>query len=86
VWKWLWHPNIVPFLGVPTEMPPFQIICDWMENHSITEYARKNPGVGRVDLVSIFSPAVTIAFERSNVKFRSCGTWRMAFTISTRAI
>jgi serine/threonine protein kinase len=59
VWKRLQHPNIVPFLGVPTNIPPFEIVCEWMENHRITEYVRKNPGADRVDLVSGFAPTIT---------------------------
>ena len=56
VWKRLRHPNIVPFLGVPTNIPPFEIVCDWMDNHRITDYVRKYPGVDRVDLASGFVP------------------------------
>ena len=63
VWKRLRHPNIVPFLGVPTIIPPFEIVCDWMDNHRITDYVKKNPEVDCVDLVSGFVPAITVAFE-----------------------
>ena len=64
MWKRLQHPNIVPFLGVPTNVPPpFQIVCDWMENGRITEYVRKNPEVDRVDLVSRPVSTVTISPE-----------------------
>jgi serine/threonine protein kinase len=65
VWKSLKHPNIVPFLGVPTKVPPpFEIVCEWMENSRITEYVRENPNVDRIGLVSGFSFAVTTPFER----------------------
>ena len=64
VWKRLQHPNVVPFLGVPSEMPPFESVCDWMENGEITEYVRKNPDVDRVDLVSGFVSIITTSFER----------------------
>ena len=57
MWKRLKHPNIVHFLGVPTKIPPFEIVCEWMDNDKITEYVRKNPGVDRIDLVSRFSPS-----------------------------
>ena len=70
VWKRLQHPNIVPFLGVPTKIPQFEIVHDWMENGTITEYIRKNPGVDRVDLVSGFIPTSP---SRMDTNFYSCG-------------
>lgn len=54
MWKWLQHPNIVPFLGVPAKLPPFEIICDWMENGRITDYLKKYPQEDRIGLVSEF--------------------------------
>ncbi|KAF9789477.1 kinase-like domain-containing protein [Thelephora terrestris] len=51
VWKRLRHPNVVPFLGVPTKTPPFEIICDWMENGRITEYVEKHPEADRTGLL-----------------------------------
>ena len=61
MWKRLQHPNIVPFLGVPTNTPPpLEIVCEWMEDGAIIEYVRKNPEIDRVGLVSEFAPAVTI--------------------------
>ena len=54
----LHHPNIVPFLGVPTRIPPFEIVCDWMEDGRITEYVEKNPQADRIGLVGEFIPTV----------------------------
>jgi len=51
VWKRLQHPNIVPFLGVPTKLPPFEIICDWMEKVGLL-ILRKHPQEDRIGLVS----------------------------------
>ena len=75
VWKRLQHPNIVPFLGVPSVVPPFEIICEWMENGRITEYVRKHPDVNPVDLVSESGFAVTVPYECSGAKIGSCGMW-----------
>lgn len=83
MWKRLQHPNIVPFLGVPSKVPPFEIICEWMENDRITEYARKHPEVNPVDLVSESVSTVTTPFECSGAKLDSCGMWWMVFTSST---
>ena len=63
VWRRLQHPNIVPFLGVLTKIPPFKIVCDWMGNDNIIQYAKTNPGVNRVDLVSGLAPIVTISLN-----------------------
>ncbi|KAF9068273.1 kinase-like domain-containing protein [Rhodocollybia butyracea] len=45
LWRQLNHPNILPFLGVNTEMfsPSFCIISPWMFNGDIISYAQKNP-------------------------------------------
>jgi len=84
VWKRLQHPNIVPFLGVPAEVPPFEVIYDWMENGRIDEYVRNNPEVDRIDLVGGFVPTLIVSFEYLNGKFHSCGMWRMGSGTSTR--
>ena len=57
MWKRLQHPNIVPFLGISTEMPPFEIVYDWMEHGGIAEYVRLHPTVDRIFLVSEFLPS-----------------------------
>ena len=85
VWKRLQHPNIVPFLGVPAKTPPFEIVCGWMENGTITEYVRKHPDVDRVCLVSGFIPILTTSLEHLSDESYSCGTWQTAFTTFTHA-
>jgi hypothetical protein len=52
VWKRLQHPNIVPFLGVPTKIPPpYEIVFDWMENGTLIDFVAKHPEVDRIGLV-----------------------------------
>ncbi|KAF9065338.1 kinase-like domain-containing protein [Rhodocollybia butyracea] len=45
LWRQLNHPNILPFLGVNTEMfsPTFCIISPWMFNGDIISYTQKHP-------------------------------------------
>ena len=57
MWKRLQHSNIVPFLGVPTKVPPFEIVYEWMGSITITEYVRRHPEVDRINLVSGFVSA-----------------------------
>lgn len=56
-WKYMTHPNVVPFLGV-TETPdyPFCFVNHWLPNGNIAKYIPKKPGVNRFQLVSILPP------------------------------
>ena len=58
-WKYVSHPNVLPFLGVseslllsPSSHPPFCIISPWQPNGNIIEYIQKHQGVNRLQLVS----------------------------------
>ena len=64
MWKRLQHPNIVSFLGIPTGVPSFEIVCDWMECGRITEYVRRHPKVDRINLVSELIPVIITLFRR----------------------
>lgn len=78
MWKRLHHPNIVPFLGVPAKLPPFEIVCDWMKNGRINDYLRNHPQEDRISLVS---ELVSISAEVIYIsKCLSSGMWRKAFT------
>ena len=85
VWKRLQHPNIVPFLGVPSKVPLFEIVCEWMENGRITGYVKEHPEADRVGLVSKSDSTVITLFEHLSIGFRSCGMWQTGFITSTRA-
>ena len=53
MWKWLTHPNIVPFLGVASPvMFPLCLVSLWMENGNILEYVKRHPRVNPFKLVS----------------------------------
>jgi len=73
VWKRLQHPNIVPFLGVPSQVPPFEIVCEWMENDRITEFVREHPEVDRVGLVSKSISAVPVRLDSQAPSFAAVG-------------
>ncbi|KIK56136.1 hypothetical protein GYMLUDRAFT_230425 [Collybiopsis luxurians FD-317 M1] len=45
VWRQLNHPNILPLLGVNTELffPSFCLVSPWMEHRDIITYLKQNP-------------------------------------------
>ena len=49
MWKWLTHPNVLPFLGMTTT--PLQLISNWMPGGDLSEHVKKNPDVDRLELV-----------------------------------
>lgn len=51
-WKYLSHPNVLPFLGISETLFAFSIISPWLLNGNIAEYIRNHEGVDRVYLVS----------------------------------
>ena len=53
-WKHLSHPNVLPLLGVSMFADPhcFLILTEWMPNGNVIQYARSNPWVNRLQLVS----------------------------------
>ena len=55
-WKYLFHPNISPLLGVSVSTDPhcFCILSEWMSNGNVMQYTRSNPEANRLRLVSPF--------------------------------
>jgi len=51
-WKYVLHPNVVPFLGVSEVLFSFSIITPWLPNGNIADYVQKHEGVDRLQLVS----------------------------------
>ncbi|KAJ8079774.1 hypothetical protein PM082_016596 [Marasmius tenuissimus] len=45
VWRQLDHPNVLPFLGVNTDLfaPGFCLVLPWMENGDILKYMKQHP-------------------------------------------
>ena len=54
MWKRLKHPNVVPFLGLGSNAPPFSLVYPWMPG-SLSEYVRENPDVDRLGMVCSYS-------------------------------
>ncbi|KAK7470196.1 hypothetical protein VKT23_001634 [Stygiomarasmius scandens] len=53
VWKQLKHPNVLPFLGVSTELSPrFCLVSPWMENGNVNSFLEKNPDHDRLRMLS----------------------------------
>ena len=51
-WKYVSHPNVLPFLGVSETLFSFSIISPWLHNGNIVEYIQKHRGANRLQLVS----------------------------------
>ena len=79
VWKYLAHPNIVTLLGITHA--PLQLISEWIPGGDLTEYIKKHPDAGRLDLVGV-PPAV---FDPSLTPTTSCLMSPKVSTISTLA-
>ena len=52
-WKWLHHENILPFVGVTSNPPPFSMVSVWMENGNIMSFMKATPDQNPFDLVGI---------------------------------
>lgn len=68
-WKHLYHPNILPLLGVSvsTSSHCSRILTEWMPNGNVVQYACSNPEANRLRLVGQFavSPFLLIHQEPS---------------------
>jgi len=51
-WKYVSHPNVLPFLGVSETLFSFSIISPWLRNGNIVEYIQKHRGVNRLHLLA----------------------------------
>ena len=51
-WKYVSHPNVLPFLGVSETLFSFCIISPWSRNGNIVEYIQKHRDANRLQLVS----------------------------------
>ena len=84
-WKHLFHPNILPLLGVSVSTGPrgFRIVSYWMQNGDVMRYTRTNPKANRLRLVSplAISSRVPTLFLITFSSLRSCLA-QLTFTIS----
>jgi len=51
-WKYVVHPNVVPFSGISETLFSFCIINPWLSNGNILEFTRKNKRVNRLKLLA----------------------------------
>lgn len=55
IWKYLDHPNILPFIGAMMVTEPgkekYEIISELMEDGEIGKFIKRNPGANRLELV-----------------------------------
>ena len=51
MWKRVRHPNVLSFLGLGSDFPPFSLVYPWMPNGTLTEYLRTHLGVDKLSLV-----------------------------------
>jgi len=47
VWRDLWHPNVLPFIGPITLESKLYMVSPWMENGDARVFVRRNPNVNR---------------------------------------
>ncbi|KIK66029.1 hypothetical protein GYMLUDRAFT_158685, partial [Collybiopsis luxurians FD-317 M1] len=73
VWRQLNHTNILPLLGVNTELffPSFCLISPWMEQRDIISYLKKNPDH---DLLSVVG--IPLVLEVRQFTHLNCGCFR----------
>ena len=50
MWRYISHPNIVPFIGI-LEAPAPLMVSEWMPNGNVRDYVGKDPGTSRLQLV-----------------------------------
>ena len=55
MWKYLNHPNIVPFKGVT--LNPIQLVSEWTPCRELKEYIKENRRADLIGLVSSCLPA-----------------------------
>ena len=51
MWKWISHPNVVPFLGFSEVPAPFSMVSEWMPNGNVRDYVKGHPEISRLQLV-----------------------------------
>ena len=80
-WKWLRHENILPFLGVTSNPPPFSMVSPWMENEDIMSFIEATPNQNPFSLVGTSSFALDLTDPTRSSRMR-----QMAWNIYTNAI
>jgi hypothetical protein len=52
LWRYLRHPNIVPFLGTWRRWK-FSLVSAWMPGGTVSTFIQENPSIKRAPLVSL---------------------------------
>ena len=57
MWGTLYHPNVLPLLGVTMSKNEFTMVSEWMENGNITEFVEAHTDVNPFRLVGLAANA-----------------------------
>ena len=86
-WKWLRHENILPFLGVTSNPPPFSMVSPWMENGDIMSFIEATPNQNPFSLVgtSLFALDLTDPTRSSRMRQMACNIYTntISFTVTS---
>ncbi|EMD36773.1 hypothetical protein CERSUDRAFT_51530 [Gelatoporia subvermispora B] len=63
IWRYLEHPNILPFYGVDTELFPMSCVSKWMAGGTIDVYLCNNQAENRIRLASYVAIGVARGLE-----------------------
>ena len=55
MWRALYHPSVLPLLGVTMENNRFMMVSEWMINGDINEFVMVHGDVNRFELVGFYS-------------------------------
>ncbi|KDQ08691.1 hypothetical protein BOTBODRAFT_118270, partial [Botryobasidium botryosum FD-172 SS1] len=69
IWRKLDHPNIIPFLGLPSIDGLPHLMSPLMQNGGADDFVKKNPNANRLRLVSMLHPFIFCTTTPPYIKF-----------------